>query len=162
MGVQDRSIGAPWKHWGAPKTHSESTMEAHWESIKVSWKHYGSSIEFQWGSTMEAHTPPCTHHGTTTEPTWMFIHHHESRHVEVREGTRATIEVHHFFSNSTPHFGSLRPLPQTDLEKNKAATGCKIPWPRCTARTLQEKWRIFDDSGLRSVLSHSENISDEN
>ena len=32
---------------------------------------------------------------------------------------RAKIEVHHFFSNSTPQFGSLRPLPKTDLEKIK-------------------------------------------
>ena len=33
--------------------------------------------------------------------------------------TRATIEVHHFFSNTTPQFGSLRPLRKTDLEKNQ-------------------------------------------
>ena len=35
---------------------------------------------------------------------------------------RATIEVHHFFSDTTPQFGKLRPLPKIDLEKNKTAT----------------------------------------
>ena len=34
--------------------------------------------------------------------------------------TRATIEVHHFFSE-VPQFGSLRPLPGTAVEKNKTA-----------------------------------------
>ena len=37
--------------------------------------------------------------------------------------TRATIEVHHFFSNTTLQVGSLRPHPKTDLENNKPATG---------------------------------------
>ena len=37
--------------------------------------------------------------------------------------TRATIEVHHFFSNTTPQFGSLRHAsPENDLEKNKTVT----------------------------------------
>ena len=38
--------------------------------------------------------------------------------------TRATMEVHHFFSNTTPQFGrNFRPLPKTALfgEKNKTA-----------------------------------------
>ena len=33
--------------------------------------------------------------------------------------TCATIEVHHFFLNTTPHFRSLRPLPKTDLDNLK-------------------------------------------
>ena len=32
--------------------------------------------------------------------------------------TRATIDVHHFFSE-VPQFVSLRPLPEADLEKQK-------------------------------------------
>ena len=40
-----------------------------------------------------------------------------------RQETRATIEVHHFFSNTTPQFGSLKPLPKTGLEEQKTATG---------------------------------------
>ena len=44
-------------------------------------------------------------------------------------------------------FGSSRRLPETDLEKNKTATGWKIPWPRYTARIVQKKWPISDDFG---------------
>ena len=57
-----------------------------------------------------------------------------------------------FFSNTTPQFGSLRPLPKTDWEKNKTAVGWKIPWPRHTTRYMQTKWDIPDDFGLRSPV----------
>ena len=41
--------------------------------------------------------------------------------------TRATMEVHHSFYNTTPQFGSLRKsLPKTYLEQDKAAAGWKI------------------------------------
>ena len=39
------------------------------------------------------------------------------------------------FSNTTPRFGSLRPLPKNGLEENKTATGWqKIPWGLGTPR----------------------------
>ena len=65
---------------------------------------------------------------------------------------RATIEVHHFFSNTTPQFGSLRHVPKTDLERNKTALipDETIPWPKHTTRIVQKlnERRIFDDFGL--------------
>ena len=69
----------------------------------------------------------------------------------IKEGTRATIEMHHVFSE-VPQFGSLRPLPKTDLENNIIATGLKIPWPKHTRRFMQRKWAISDDFGLRSPV----------
>ena len=44
--------------------------------------------------------------------------------------TRATIEVHNIFSNTTPHFKSLRHVlldPKTDLENTKTADRMKNP-----------------------------------
>ena len=65
-----------------------------------------------------------------------------------------------FFRNTTPHFRSLRPLPTTDLEKNK---NChipdeNIPWPRYTTRRIIRRKKkntlqgISDDSALRSPI----------
>ena len=65
--------------------------------------------------------------------------------------TRATIEMHNVFSG-VPQFGSLRPIPKTDWEKNKTATEGKIPWSRCTTRTVRNKRRVSDDFLLRSPV----------
>ena len=60
--------------------------------------------------------------------------------VDSRNGgtTRATTEVHHFFSE-VPQVGRLRPLPKTDFEeklKLLRATGSKFQWPRYTTRIM--------------------------
>ena len=69
-------------------------------------------------------------------------------------GTRATIEVHHFFSNTTPHFGSLRPLSQnlTWVNRMKKSHG-----PGTQRRIMQKKNGLLfiffpDDFGLRSPV----------
>ena len=76
--------------------------------------------------------------------------------------TRATIEVHHFFYGASSVWERKTCLdPNTGLEKNKTATGWKIPLPRYRYKTRirpKKKCLISDDFGLRSVLSHSETI----
>ena len=81
----------------------------------------------------------------------------------VEKKTRAATEVHHFFSEVF-QFESLTLFPKADLENNK---NCYVPDEkshslRYTMRIMQKKLPISDDFGLRSVLSHSETISDEN
>ena len=73
-----------------------------------------------------------------------------------------------FFRNTTPHFRSLRPLPTTDLEKNK---NChipdeNIPWPRYTTRRIiRRKKKKYPTRYFRRLCAkephRSETISDE-
>ena len=60
------------------------------------------------------------HHVTLSVLLYIYRVSHDAFDRELLK-TRATIDVHHFFSG-VPQFGSLRPLPITDLEKDKAAT----------------------------------------
>ena len=77
--------------------------------------------------------------------------------------TRVTTEVHHVFSE-VPQFGSLRRLPKFYffVEKGMLRREKKKENGLDTQReSCKNKWRVSDDFGLRSVLSHSEPISDE-
>ena len=69
--------------------------------------------------------------------------------------TRATIEAHRFFFLRFFILGawSLRPFPKTDsAKKQNMLPDEKIPWPRYTARIMQNKWPLSDHVGLRSPV----------
>ena len=66
--------------------------------------------------------------------------------------TRATIEVHHFFVGA-PKYGSLRSLPNTDLEKkskplpDEKSYGLGIQRDSC-----KKKMSFYDSFGFRSPV----------
>ena len=61
-----------------------------------------------------------------------------SAHTTRRHLTRATIELHRFFSE-VPQFWSVRPPKNCFGGKSKSATGWKISWPRYTTRIVGKK-----------------------
>ena len=76
--------------------------------------------------------------------------------------TRATVEVHHFFSNTTPQFGSFfRPFPDRQLiwrRKKELLQEYRVKKKSHVLRTRREsckkKKRISDGFGSRSPVIH--------
>ena len=74
------------------------------------------------------------------------------RSAEKERGTRATIEVHHFFSSKVPNLRSLRPLPQTDSEKNLSCYRMKNPIAQVYTGNHNKTCPISDEFWLRSPV----------
>ena len=73
--------------------------------------------------------------------------------------TRATAEVHHFFSE-VPQYWELktRPSQKTDVDKITSCYGMKIPmFPRYTTRPCQIDGLFSDDFGLRNPVIQKTN-----
>ena len=74
--------------------------------------------------------------GVIAEGTWT------QANQNLRYKTRATIEVHQFFSE-VPQLGSLRHVllnPKECIGQKENAAGYKIPWSRYTTRVMKHKW----------------------
>ena len=71
--------------------------------------------------------------------------------------TRATMEVHHFFSNTTPQFDKLKTSPKTDFGENKNLlhAGLKMAGTRYATRIVDKKnqWGVFFDDSISRLRS---------